>query len=656
MEKTHWMLDSLACALVKGLNTVLCRLPPSMAVWLGERFGTLACWLRPKRTRIGLLNLRAAFDGQLTPHEGRRIITGCHQQLVAGLFELLRLPVMDRVYQDAYLPFEGLEHLQGAATSGRPVVLLTGHYGNWELSAFAAALLGYPTVVLARAQQNMPRLYRLLVSYRESKGCTVVHKGGAMRRLIAALNQRQMVGIVGDQATRQGIPVEFFGRNALFATGPFSLAYSKRALIVPVFIHRVRGPFHRVVIEPPFELSTAMPEPDAVREGIERFARALARHITEDPSQWLWMHKRWKHTTSRRTLVLSDGKAGHVKQSLAAVETLRAQHPGLSSDTVEIRYRSRFARLVALLWSWAVPSGWGAATCLRWTLTPQSASALLTRYADVIVSCGSSTAPANALWAADNRAKSVMLMNPAPLPLSRFDVVIVPRHDRLPHRPNVVRISGAVTETVQAQQLADSANRLRQHPKFHRAEDGGSERPVIALLVGGDTAEYSLGESWMAAMIEQIVRAADAVGGSCLATSSRRTPASAERLLTERLGRHPRCRLALIASQDAINGTMEGLLGSADVVVVTGESISMVSEACASGRPVIVVELPRRNGLGRGKTKHARFLRDLSTEGFVHIVPVVDVSRTIEHLLQDRQAPKRLDNMAAVRDALARLI
>ncbi|MBI4340897.1 MAG: mitochondrial fission ELM1 family protein, partial [Candidatus Omnitrophica bacterium] len=649
------MIDSLACALVKLLGAVLCALPPAAAVWLGGCAGTMASWLQAKRTRTGLLNLRAALDGQLSPAEGRRIIRRCYQQLGAGVFELLRLPVIDRAYLNRYIIVDGVERLASAAVSGRPIILLTGHLGNWELSSIVAALLGYPIVVLARAQEKLPKLYRLLVSYRQSKGCRVVHKGGAMRRLIAALEQRQMVGIVADQASRQGLAVDFFGRPALFATGPFALAHSKQALILPAFIHRLRGPFHRLAIERPFELPADQPEAQAVRQGIERFAALLAEQITRQPAQWLWMHKRWKHTAARRVLVLSDGKAGHVKQSLAVVELLRRRCPQLSSHTVEIRYRSRFARGAALLWSRLAPAGWAGEQCLRWTLAPTSASALLARYADVVVSCGASVAPVNVLWAADNRARSVVLMNPSPLPLRRFDLVIAPRHDRLPRRRNVVEIAGAMTAALSLQQQQESVSRLQRHPKFRRNQTLAGQEPVIALLVGGETDDYLLTEEWMAAMIEQILRACEAANGVCLATTSRRTPASAERLLADRLGAHPRCLLALLASRDAINGTMEGLLGSADVVVATGESISMVSEARASGRPVVVVELPRRTARLPRETKHARFLRDLSKEGAVHVVPIAEVSRTIHRLLGAGRCLAPLDQ-TAVGEALARLL
>lgn len=648
------MIDWLLCTLVKTIGWWLCRLPPAAAVWLGEQIGLLAYWLQPKRTRIGMINVRAAFDGQLTVAQTRRIIRDAYRQFGASMIELLRLPVIDEAYIDRYVALDGFSRATDRIESGKPVVFLAAHYGNWELSPIASALKGYPVVALARAQNKFPKLYKLLVSYRESKGCRIVHKGGAMKRLIEMLKQGKPVGIVGDQASQHGLLVDFFGRPALFATGPFELAYDTQALILPVFSHRLRGPFHRIVVEPPIDPARSAPRSEAVRQGIERFAEALSRHITEDPHQWLWMHKRWKHTPARRVLVLSDGKAGHVKQSLAVVELLRESHPVLTQTVVEVRYRHPLARALAVCWSAWLPRGFGASALLRWALTKDTARALLTRYADLIISCGSSLASVNVLWASQNLAKSVVIMNPSPLPLRRFHLVIAPAHDRL-CSANVIQTAGALS-AFRDDDLLTAKRRLPEHPNFRRDRPALDQQPAIAVFIGGESAHYDLTAAFIDALCVQVTAACEAIDGWCLVTTSRRTSPSVERLLSERLSRHPRCRFLLIATRDPINGTMEGMLGWADVAVVTGESISMVSEACASGRPVVVVEPPPRTTSRSTPTKHQRFLLGLAKEGYARVHPVPEVSHAIQRCLKERRSGKRLDNLAVVRSAVARLL
>ncbi len=645
------MLDWLACAFVKALGAVLCRLPPSAAVWIGEQAGTLAFHVSGKRARLAMANLRAAFDGQLMPRQVRTTIRRCYQLLGASVVEMLRLPAMDAAYMDRYVTVEGLDRFEQAAASGRPVILLTGHYGNWEISSIAAALRGHPIVALARAQGKFPRLYRLLVSYRESKGCTIVHKGGAMKRLIAALHDGRMVGIVGDQASRQGAFVDFFGRPALFARGPFALARQHRAIILPAFIHRVGGPCHRIVVEPPIELPPHLSEADAVAQAMQCFAGLLQRHITEDPAQWLWMHNRWKHTSARRALILSDGKRGHVKQSETVIEALRERYPQLRAETVEIRFRHGLARASCLALSRVAPAA--AARALERYLTPESARALLTRYADLIVSAGASVAPVNAVWAAENRAQAIAVMDPSPVPLSRFALIIAPRHDRLPRRSNVVETLGSLSR-MDPEALAMAPQRLQRHPRYRPPADASRPRPVVAVFVGGDTPDYVLTAAFAETLAAQILAACEAADAWCAVTTSRRTSPDAEKILADRFGRHPRCRMLLLASRDPLDGTMEGLLGSAAVAVVTGESISMVSEACASRRAVVVVEPALRDGRRAGLTKHQRFLHGLAADGHIRLHPLPELGHAIGTAL--RQPPTRpIDNYAVVRDAVARL-
>ncbi|MBI3324673.1 MAG: mitochondrial fission ELM1 family protein [Candidatus Omnitrophica bacterium] len=662
------MIDSLLCALVSALSWVFCRLPPSVCVAVGTGVGQFASVLQPKRARIGYLNLKAAYGDRLSPPEAKRLVRRVFGQMGAGIVEMLRLPAIDAAYVDRYITIVGRSHIDDAVASGRPVMFLTGHFGNWELTSVIAAFIGVPIVALARAQRHFPKLYHLLISFRESKGCRVVHKGDAVRQLLRALRRRELVGVVGDQASRQGIPVEFFGRPAFFATGPFELARLSGAVILPAFLHRVRGPFHRLVIGPPFDLSTvpvAAPQPAGVssaqshkeavvRFGIEWFARLLTRHIEEDPSQWLWLHKRWKHTPARRVLVLSDGKLGHVKQSLTVCQALKDESAQLTAQTVEVRYRTRLSRGLALAWAWLVPAGIGRLWCLRVTLEPACFQRLACTYADLIISCGSSTAPVNLLLAAENRAKSVVLMNPRPLPLRRFTLAFVPAHDGVAKRPNVVSTLGALSVAT-SEELRTAAEHLRTHPRFRSQAMGSGRRPVIAVLLGGDTPEYVLTQDFADSLMRQVLGACEALESSCLLTTSRRTPPSLEPWLAASVGAHPRCALLLLASRDQLNGTLAGMIGLARVVVVTGESVSMVSEACASGRRVVVVEPPVKSSR-LTRTKSRRFLDQLVTQGYVDRRPVSEVGEAIHRALRESGTAPRLDSYASVREAVKRLL
>jgi len=307
--------------------------------------------------------------------------------------------------------------------------------------------------------------------------------------------------------------------------------------------------------------------------------------------------------------------------------------------------------------AWALLGGFGGERLLCRTLTPESAQAICGRWADLVISCGSATAPVNTLWARANQSKSVILMNPAPLPLGRFDLIIAPRHDRLPKRANVVQTLGALAAARPEAAWRQAGDRLQQHPKFRPADAPAMSHrhPVVAVFLGGDAASYEVRESFVEDVVSQVDRVCEAVDGWWLATTSRRTSPAVERLLEERLARSPRCRLLLIASRDPINGTMEGMLGCADAAVVTGESISMVSEACASGRRVVVVEPPAPGGAAQG-SKHARFLRDVAQEDGVRVTGASGAGDALRQALAGPPPSMPAGLAGHISDALTRLI
>ena len=355
----------------------------------------------------------------------------------------------------------------------------------------------------------------------------------------------------------------------------------------------------------------------------------------------------------RRVLILSDGKPGHVKQSLAVFEAMREHHQRISSHVVEIRYRNRWCRTLALLWALAL--GRWARVCLRLALTDSSAQALLSRYADFIIGCGSSTVAANSLWASENGAQSIVIMNPAPFAPRRFSLVIAPQHDEISKRSNVVAVPGALNG-IHEEQLKQARQRLLSHPRFRSESDGVSHHPVIALFIGGDTPVCVVDVPFVEALVTQVRTASVWQAGRYLVTSSRRTQPAVEQALGAGVEKDNRCSLLILASRDLLAGTMEGMLGLADITVVTGESISMVSEACSSGKPVIVVEPPLRHPHRPGATKQHRFVTDLAKQGYLHLHPVDELAHAIRRILETRPSVKRLDSLGPVREALTRLL
>jgi mitochondrial fission protein ELM1 len=151
----------------------------------------------------------------------------------------------------------------------------------------------------------------------------------------------------------------------------------------------------------------------------------------------------------------------------------------------------------------------------------------------------------------------------------------------------------------------------------------------LSLFLGGETRDFKPTLSDVESILTEVDRASQRLGGDYLVTTSRRTPEGINRFLRSQLANHPRCQLCVIASEDSRPEVVPGMMALADYLVVTEDSLSMISEAVSSGKPVVVAKL-NRDGLPE---KHYRFHEMLEKELGV---PVVEAKR-LEEVLSQRK-------------------
>jgi len=199
-------------------------------------------------------------------------------------------------YRD-YIELVGHEPiLDQMLTGGRPMIFLSGHYGNWELAGYVFGLFGFPTVSIARTLDN-PYLDRYLRTFRERTGQSLIPKKGGFDQMVEVLLSGRVLSFLADQdAGQRGLFVDFFGRPASTHKAIALLAIEHRAPVVVGVARRI-GPGFRYeircedIIDPADLTGTA----EDVRLLTQRFTSALERLIRQDPTQYLWLHRRWKH-------------------------------------------------------------------------------------------------------------------------------------------------------------------------------------------------------------------------------------------------------------------------------------------------------------------------------------------------------------------------
>ena len=277
-----------------------------------------------------------------------------------------------------------------------------------------------------------------------------------------------------------------------------------------------------------------------------------------------------------------------------------------------------------------------------------SVKALMDAQADFIVTAGSAMAPIQHLFAAETGAKKIVLMKPSfPYSFLKYDLAIVPEHDEgfIPRHNfrTLISPSGYASGSFE-----EDAAQLKLEIK-------GDEKPCAAVFVGGKTHDFD----WTVADAEKLLsileRATSKIGGFML-TTSRRTSIGVERFFQARFASPPSAqptfRKLIIANEDSRAFVSKGMLGLAERMIVTEDSLAMISEAVASGKPVIVL----RTAPSQLPEKHRRFLDKLVDKNWVTVTSFENLGRLLadENLASSVVALNQ--EKAALTEALERLL
>jgi KDO2-lipid IV(A) lauroyltransferase len=275
----------IALAVVESLELA----PLPVANWLARGYARLLDLALPRLRRVALANLSMALP-ELSRREHLRITAGVFRSIARLLVTFARFPRIDAANVSRWIRYEGFEHFVEARKHGRGVLFATAHLGNWELSAFAHALMAAPMNVVIRPLDN-PKIDALVERRRTLSGNRLIGKKEYARGILKALHENEAVGILVDQnaSLDEGTFVDFFGVPACAGTGFAKLAAHSGAAVVPGFALWVEQERQYVLRFYPLVEITG---------DVERDTRALHRVleavIREYPDQWLWIHRRWK--------------------------------------------------------------------------------------------------------------------------------------------------------------------------------------------------------------------------------------------------------------------------------------------------------------------------------------------------------------------------
>jgi Kdo2-lipid IVA lauroyltransferase/acyltransferase len=287
----NWLEFAPAWLLLKALGC----LPRPAAVRLGQVFARTAYRFHKRLQFVGERNLRMAMP-ELTADQRRDILDQVIASLGGLLGEFSQFPKLTRDNIAERVIYDGFENYERAARKGRGVLLLTGHFGAWELCAFAQGMYGHPLSFLVRPLDN-PRLDRLINRYRMLSGNRTIDKNDAVRAVLKRLRRGEDVGLLVDVNTvsEEGIFCDFFGIPACSTTGLAVFALRADAPVVPGFLlWDGRRQKHVLRFEPEVPLVRTGDFKEEVRLNTQAYMKVIESFARRYPGQWLWIHKRWQ--------------------------------------------------------------------------------------------------------------------------------------------------------------------------------------------------------------------------------------------------------------------------------------------------------------------------------------------------------------------------
>ncbi len=302
----------------------LLRLAGGIDRLLGRRFSErLAAGLGRLAYRAGLRadvvddQLRHAFPGRSDAWR-QAIALRSYAHLAREAMAILRLSRLGPEDVVAATDAHGLESLEEGLKAGKGAIIVTGHFGNWEIAGANVATRGFPLDVVAKRQRN-PLVDRWMREMREQLGMRVIYTGGATRAALDSLAEGRSVALVADQDARSGgVFVPFFGRLASTHRGPALLAIRSGAPIYVGFAtRRPDGGYHGEIRRVPAPEGNPETRVEVLTAALTAALEAVVR---ESPGQYFWQHRRWKTAPPER----DRGSGGYESSGGNGTETREA--------------------------------------------------------------------------------------------------------------------------------------------------------------------------------------------------------------------------------------------------------------------------------------------------------------------------------------------
>ncbi|WP_103604326.1 lipid A biosynthesis lauroyl acyltransferase [Campylobacter concisus] len=288
-------MDRLYLAGFYTLKFFIFLLPSSLRDLLAKFLAFSYMKLNKKRFHVVMTNLNLAFGESKTKEEKLEIAKKCYYNFAKYLginFILNQNTTKQKILEQVV--FKNEHFLLDAMKSGRPIIVTTAHFGQWEIFGLAVAAYFGPSSVLGRRLDSSV-MDKILRANRSQFDVELIDKDGGAKDILKALKARRIVGILVDQNTapKDGIKVKFFGKDVLHTPAASVLAQKTNALIINAFIYQKEKNLNEICFEEPIDISTFDKE-EAVQKATQMQCSACEEMVRAKPEEYFWFHQRFK--------------------------------------------------------------------------------------------------------------------------------------------------------------------------------------------------------------------------------------------------------------------------------------------------------------------------------------------------------------------------
>ena len=295
------MKDFFYVALFYSFKFLIWITPDKIMYYVSKGLSRLIYFFDKKHRKIAHVNLELAYGDRLSNKKKEKIIKASYLNLMLLLIDFIKNQGISKEDLLEKVTFKNETVLLNALKNDQKIILMTAHYGNWELLPLSLAAKFAPLTGVGR-KLDSDVMDSILNKNRQQFDIEMLDKKGAMKDMIKVLRNNRMLGLLVDQNTSEnkGLLVDFFGKPVRHTHAAAILARRFNATIIPAFITTEDHKNYLITFYDPIWTDKTDDKDKDILESVQKQAKITEEIIREKPEEWFWLHKRWKNQFEER--------------------------------------------------------------------------------------------------------------------------------------------------------------------------------------------------------------------------------------------------------------------------------------------------------------------------------------------------------------------